>query len=330
MNHHPKISHPTLRSWWNSNCRLSSCDLVLPLFVSEYGDCWEEIGSMPGVFRMGVNRLESYITPLVSLGLTSVLLFGVVETASLKDDRGSFADTDTSPVILATRIIREKFKSLLIICDLCICDYTSHGHCCIFSDKEEIDQNKTLNRLSTIALNYALAGAHVIAPSDMMDNRISAIKQKLSKYASSVSILSYSAKYASALYGPFRDACKSSPKFGDRQSYQLPRGSTELGLLCSERDIKEGADFIMVKPGMFYLDVIRQTKAKFKEYPLAAYQVSGEYAMIYDYAIKCGQFERVVSESLYSLKRAGADMIISYFTPKVLRWLADNNGILAP
>ena len=331
MNHMPKISHSVLRSWWNSNSRLAAADLTFPLFISEDVNAYEPISSMPDTFRVGVNRLSEYLSPLVQLGLKSVLLFGVLNSADSKDETGSSADDSEGPVIKAVILIKEQFPGLLICCDVCLCEYTSHGHCGILNSDGTINNAASISRISEVACAYTKAGAHVVAPSDMMDNRINAIKSSLTAVGdSSTCIMSYSSKFSSSMYGPFRDACKSGPQFGDRKTYQLPLGSLQLGQLTTERDIKEGADIVMVKPGMFYADVLHALKANHPSHLLAVYQVSGEYVMLHDYATKSGNFKGIVCESLFSLKRAGADILISYFTPIVLKWLSEDGGVLVP
>ena len=327
----PKISHPVLRGFWNSCSKIVCTDLVLPLFISEDDEAFEEIPSMPSVYRIGVNKLCDYLVPLCEIGLSSVLLFGVLNSSENKDLDGTNADDVSGPVIKAIQLIKVKIPKLLICCDVCLCEYTSHGHCGILNEDGLINNALSIERISTVALAYSKAGAHVIAPSDMMDNRISAIKSKLQHSGDNhTAIMSYSSKFSSHMYGPFRDACKSGPSFGDRKSYQLPIGSVELGNLTTARDISEGADIVMVKPGMFYLDVVRSIKDRQPNHLLAVYQVSGEYVMLHDYGKKSGKYKDIICESLFSCKRAGADIIISYFTPLVLKWLQENCGILSP
>lgn len=329
MNHMSKISHSVLRSWWNGSSKITSEDLILPLFISEDEDIFESISSMPNVHRIGVNRLSEFLTPLIELGLKSVLIFGVLNSDDSKDVVGGAADSETGPVIRATKFIRDKFPSLLICCDVCLCEYTSHGHCGILQEDGSINNSESVKRIASVASAYARAGAHVLAPSDMMDNRIAAIKGALiSMNDSKTCIMSYSSKFSSHMYGPFRDACKSGPKFGDRKTYQLPLGSSHIGCLTTKRDIDEGADIVMVKPGLLYLDVVKSVKQQNPQHLLSVYQVSGEYVMLHDYATKSSNFKNIVCESLFSFKRAGADIIISYFTPVVLQWLKDNGGVL--
>jgi porphobilinogen synthase len=258
----------------------------------------------------------------------------------VKDGRGSLADDPaTSPVVRAIPIIRKRFPSLYIACDLCLCAYTEHGHCGVMNKIEDgtaggcggwaIDNQASIDRLGQIALAYAKAGAHMIAPSDMMDGRIGAIKAALasdkSALESRVAVMSYAAKFASCFYGPFRDAAKSGMSFGDRSLYQLPAGGKGLAKRAVERDLAEGADFVMVKPGMPYLDIVRET-ADISPVPVAVYQVSGEWAMLH-HAAAAGALDlkKAVMESLLAFKRAGAVLVLSYFTPQVLKWLREEH-----
>ncbi|KAF8764373.1 Delta-aminolevulinic acid dehydratase like protein [Argiope bruennichi] len=222
---------------------------------------------MPGVFRYGENKLITALKPLVERGLTSVLLFGVIDS-SLKDAKACVADTIKNPVLPAIALLRKTYPDLLIACDVCLCGYTDHGHCGILTEDGVIDNEASLKRIAQVALGYARSGCHVVAPSDMMDGRVKAIKDLLhsSGYGSTVSVLSYAAKFASKFYGPFRDAADSAPAFGDRRQYQLPPGSKGLALRAVSRDIQEGADMIMVKPGLAYLDIANEVKRKHNKY----------------------------------------------------------------
>ncbi|KXJ13834.1 delta-aminolevulinic acid dehydratase isoform X2 [Exaiptasia diaphana] len=320
---HSGYQHIVTRQWNCSNTTITPYNLIYPLFISDNENDIEEITSLPGQFRIGVNNLEKVVEPLVKKGLTSVLLFGVISRLQ-KDSNGTNADSDECPTIHAIKKLRALFPDLLVICDVCLCPFTDHGHCGILNSDGSIEKTPTLQRISEVALAYAKAGCHVVAPSDVMDNRIAAIKALLRKngYGSKVAVLSYAAKFASKFYGPFRDAAKSAPAFGDRRCYQLPPGSKGLAMRAVARDIQEGADMVMVKPGMAYLDIVRQTKDKFPEIPLAIYQVSGEYAMLY-HGSKAGAFDLqdIVMESLLSMRRAGGDIIITYFAPQVLDWI---------
>ncbi|XP_065835087.1 delta-aminolevulinic acid dehydratase-like [Oscarella lobularis] len=322
---HSGYSHPVLRRWQTTKTLLSTEQLIYPIFVTDDPDSVEEIGSLPDQSRYGVNRLEEFVGPLVSKGLKSVLIFGVPSKIE-KDDRGSGADAANTPAIEAIRKLRSAFPDLLIACDVCLCPYTSHGHCGILYPDGTINNEASIKRLAEVSLAYAKAGCQVIAPSDMMDGRVAAIKDILHQngLGGKVSVLSYSAKFASSFYGPFRDAAKSAPAFGDRRCYQLPPGSSGLAMRAVERDVKEGADMVMVKPGMPYLDICRQTKDKFPNIPLAIYQVSGEYAMLH-HGDSAGAFnlKTIVLETLEGMRRAGVDIIITYFTPKLLDWLKE-------
>jgi porphobilinogen synthase len=280
---------------------------------------------MPGVKRWGLNKIVSHLAPLVDLGLKSVLIFGV-QTESVKDATGTSADSkEHSPVLPAIRLIRKTFPKLLVACDVCLCGYTNHGHCGILTPEGIIDNPKSVERLAEISLNFALAGCQVIAPSDMMDGRILAIKNVLKKanLLNQVPVLSYAAKFSSCFYGPFRNAASSAPAFGDRKAYQIPSGSTGLAMRAVDRDVAEGADFLMVKPALAYLDIIQRVKQRHPELPMFAYQVSGEYSMLIEGA-KSGLFnlDSVLNETLGSLRRAGTDVIITYFTPRILQALS--------
>ncbi|KAL7033461.1 hypothetical protein ACKWTF_007597 [Chironomus riparius] len=281
---------------------------------------------MPSVYRFGLNKLIDHLTPLVEIGLKSILMFGVIDILP-KDEIGTNADSNKNPVIRALPILRQKFPDLLIACDVCLCPYTSHGHCGII-EEDGINNEKSIERIANIALEYVRHGAHIVAPSDMMDNRIFAIKNKLIQNGMEkrCSVLSYSVKFASGFYGPFRDAAKSTPQQGDRKGYQLPPGSRGLAIRAARRDVDEGADMLMVKPGIAYLDIVRDVKNEFPEYPMFIYQVSGEYAMIL-HGAKAGAFDikNILSETLISMRRAGVDCIITYFAPTILEWMKDGH-----
>jgi len=319
---HSAIFHPTLRKWQESNVDIRPHNLMYPIFIVEDDNAIQPITSMPGVSRYGVNKLKEFLQPIVDKGLSSVLLFGVMEDTP-KDDLGTPADSKENPVVRAIPKLREWFPNLVIACDVCLCPYTSHGHCGIIVGNT-IDNDLSIKRLAEISLTYAKAGAHIIAPSDMMDNRIYAIKEILikNKLEKQVSLLSYAVKFASCFYGPFRDAAKSAPGSGDRKGYQLPPGSRGIAARAAERDVAEGADMLMVKPGLPYLDIVRQTKDKFPDLPLFIYQVSGEYAMLHHGAASGAiDLNSAVMEVITSMRRAGADCIITYFTPMLLNIL---------
>lgn len=308
------------------NTHISADNLIYPIFVTDDDDAVQEVASMPGVARYGINTLRDAIKPLVEKGLKTVLIFGV-PTNIKKDNNGTGADVPNTPALMAIRMLRQWFPQLLIAADVCLCPYTCHGHCGVLFEDGTIDNKASIARLAEIAVSYAKAGCQIIAPSDMMDGRIGAIKKALgeSGYGNKVSVMSYSAKFASSFYGPFRDAAKSAPSFGDRKCYQLPPGSIGLAERAVDRDVQEGADILMVKPGLAYLDVVKTIKAKYPTHPMAIYQVSGEYAMLY-HGAKAGAFDlrTTLMEVLHSMRRAGSDIIISYFTPQLLDWLSES------
>lgn len=293
-------------------------DLVYPLFIIEGEDIKEEISSMPDVYRYSLDRLEEEINEIVDLGIKYVILFGIPKE---KDPKGSQAYAQNGIVQEAIRKIKSINKDLYVITDVCMCEFTSHGHCGIISEEGEVINDITLEYISEIALSHAQAGADMVAPSDMMDFRIEAMRRKLDENGfKNILIMAYSAKYASAYYGPFRDAADSAPSFGDRKSYQMDPGNTDEAMREIAMDIEEGADIVMVKPALSYLDVIRRAKDRF-ELPIAAYNVSGEYSML-KFAIKQGLMsENVMMETILSIKRAGASIIITYFAKDVARIL---------
>lgn len=297
-------------------------DLVYPLFIIEGEDIKEEISSMPDVYRYSLDRLEEEINEIVDLGIKYVILFGIPKE---KDPKGSQAYAQNGIVQEAIRKIKSINKDLYVITDVCMCEFTSHGHCGIISEEGEVINDITLEYISEIALSHAQAGADMVAPSDMMDFRIEAMRRKLDENGfKNIPIMAYSAKYASAYYGPFRDAADSAPSFGDRKSYQMDPGNTDEAMREIAMDIEEGADIVMVKPALSYLDVIRRAKDRF-EVPIAAYNVSGEYSML-KFAIKQGLMsENVMMETILSIKRAGASIIITYFAKDVARILKGVN-----
>lgn len=281
----------------------------------------QEIKSLPGVCRYGINQLVRHLAPLVAKGLKSILLFGVIEKLA-KDATGTAADHPDNPVMTGLPVLRARFPDLVVACDVCLCPYTDHGHCGILKG-ETIDNQPSIDRIAAIAEAYVRQGAHVVAPSDMMDNRIAAIKRGLAESGSNAAILSYSCKFASSFYGPFREAAKSAPAFGDRKCYQLPMGARGLALRAAQRDVHEGANFLMVKPGMAYLDILRSVKDQHPHIPMFVYQVSGEYAMLYKVGAagndeEQAQFRAQLMECLLAFRRAGADVIITYFVPLLL------------
>ena len=300
--------------------------LIYPLFVSDQDDEEVLIPSLPNQYRRGVNKLVPFLEPLVHKGLRSVILFGVPLGPGTKDALGTSADDPEGPVIKSIRILRQRFPQLFIVADVCLCEYTSHGHCGILRDDGSLNNQLSVDRISDVAIAYAQAGAHCVAPSDMNDGRIRAIKLKLIEegIAHRVVLMSYAAKFSGCLYGPFRDAAGSAPSFGDRRCYQLPPGGRGLARRAIVRDINEGADVIMVKPASQYLDIISDAKDLGKDLPIAAYQVSGEFAMIHA-AAKAGVFDlkAMAFESTEGILRAGATIIVSYFVPEFLDWLTN-------
>lgn len=296
--------------------KLSVDDLIYPLFV-EYGEGKkEEIHSMPGNYRFSIDMLIEELEEVRSLGIPAIMLFGIPEH---KDEMGSEGVAEDGIIQNAVRIIKKSLPQLIIITDVCFCEYTSHGHCGFIKD-HDVDNDTTLDWLTKMAVSHAKAGADIIAPSDMMDGRVAAIRNALDKNEySSIPILSYAAKFSSAFYGPFRDAADSAPQFGDRRSYQMDPANGDEAIREVSLDIEEGADIVMVKPALPYLDIIQRVKNKFKM-PTAAYNVSGEYAMI-KAAGKMGWIDekRVMLEALLSIKRAGADLILTYFAKDAAR-----------
>ncbi|CAM2059700.1 porphobilinogen synthase [Desulfovibrionales bacterium] len=294
-------------------------DLIQPYFVVEGDHDFEQsISTMPGQSRLGLDKLEERIIQAVDQGLKACLLFGLPET---KDLQGTSAYAPKGIVQKAVARIKKRFPQLVVITDVCLCEYTSHGHCGLI-EHGEIQNDSTLELLVAIALSHAQAGADIVAPSDMMDGRVTAIRTALDANGlTQMPIMSYAVKYASAYYSPFREAAQSMPQFGDRKSYQMDPANRREALAEARADDLEGADILMVKPGLPYLDILRDLRENFEQ-PLAIYQVSGEYAMIKAAAINGWIDERnVILESLTSLKRAGANLILSYFTEDVLKLL---------
>ena len=298
--------------------RLSVDNLIMPLFVVPGSRVRNPVPSMPGVAQLSVDRAVEECKEVRDLGLPGVILFGVPES---KDALGSQAYSDEGIVQRALRRIKEDVPGLLLVTDVCFCEYTDHGHCGIVRGGE-VDNDATLEILAKEALSHARAGADVVAPSDMMDGRVGAIRQALDAEGfSHIPIMAYSAKFASSFYGPFREAAQSAPSFGDRRSYQMDPANAEEALREVELDIAEGADIVMVKPALPCLDIIRRVKEKYG-YPVAAYSVSGEYAMIKAAALN-GWLEedRAALEALTAIKRAGADIILTYFAKDAARAL---------
>jgi porphobilinogen synthase len=297
---------------------ISPKNLIYPMFVGPGKDRAQPVSSMPGVAQLSVDRAVIECQEVRALGIPAVILFGIPEH---KDSFGTEAWADTGVVQQAIRAIKEKLPELLVITDVCLCEYTDHGHCGVVKNGD-VDNDATLELLAKEALSHARAGADIVGPSDMMDGRVGAIRQALDQSGfESVAIMAYAAKYASGFYGPFREAAESTPQFGDRRSYQMDPGNTDEALREVALDIREGADIVMVKPALAYLDVIYRVKQKFG-YPVAAYNVSGEYSMI-KAAGQNGWVDeaRVMMEVLLSIRRAGADMILTYFAKDAARLL---------
>jgi porphobilinogen synthase len=299
--------------------QLSAADLVHPMFVQHGIDRREPIAAMPGVDRLSIAHAVAEAGEAQELGIPAVLLFGL---PAAKDDEGSGAWDDEGVIQLATRAIKEAHPDLLVICDLCLCEYTSHGHCGVVTPDGRIDNDATLELLARTAISQARAGADLIAPSDMMDGRVGAIRQALDEDGlTEIPIMAYSAKFASAFYGPFREAADSTPAFGDRRSYQMDPANGDEALREALLDVQEGADIVMVKPALPYLDVIRRVKDA-TSLPVAAYNVSGEYAML-KAAAAAGYLDEQAAalEALTAIRRAGADIIITYHAKDAARWL---------
>jgi porphobilinogen synthase len=316
-------SHPLIRSLVRETT-LSVDDLIFPLFVRPGRGVKKEIASMPGNYQLSVDRLVDEVGASVKLGLRAFILFGI---PAHKDATGSSALADDGIVQQALRVLRAAFKDqVLLITDECFCEYTDHGHCGVLTEvggRLDLDNDATLPLLADQCVSHARAGADVVAPSGMLDGMVRAIRGGLDAAGfPHLPILSYAAKYASAFYGPFRDAAESPPQFGDRTTYQMDPANGDEALREVELDLAEGADLIMVKPALAYLDIIRRVKERFGV-PVAAYNVSGEFAMVKAAAAKGWIDERRIAlEILTGIKRAGADMILTYFAPDVARWLA--------
>ena len=299
---------------------LSSNDFIYPIFVVEGENIKREISSMKGNYHWSVDRLPEIIKELEDLKVKGIILFGLPDH---KDECGSESYNEDGVVQRAIRKIKEISKNIYIIADVCMCEYTSHGHCGIL-DGQYVNNDKTLEVLSKISLSYAKAGVHMVAPSDMMDGRIGHIRNTLDNNGyENVAIMSYAAKYSSAFYGPFREAANSAPQFGDRKTYQMDPANSKEALKEIEWDIKEGADAIIVKPAMSYLDIVKSAKERFNV-PICAYSVSGEYSMVKAAAKANLINEKAIAlEMLLSMKRAGADMIITYFAIDAAKWLME-------
>jgi porphobilinogen synthase len=302
--------------------RLSSSDFIYPIFVDQRLSVREEIPSMPGIYRFSMAELNEEIAEVTGLKIPAVLLFGLPKH---KDSFGSQAYATDGIVQQAVRAIKKSVPQLVVATDVCLCQYTDHGHCGVIRNRT-VENDETLELLSRIAISHAEAGADIVGPSAMMDGQVQAIRQALDRRGfQETAIMAYSAKFASAFYGPFREAAESSPLWGDRRSYQMDPPNRMEAMREIEMDIKEGADIVMVKPALSYLDVIRDVRNRFRQ-PLAAYNVSGEYAMI-KAAGQNGWLDdkQVALETLTAIKRAGANVIITYFAKDAAKWLREAN-----
>lgn len=297
-------------------------DLIYPLFIVEGSGIKEEIPSMPGVYHFSLDRLDEEVAEAVDLGIQAVLVFGVPHH---KDECGSEAYSDEGVVQQGIRRIKEKFPQLVVIADNCLCQYTDHGHCGVIKDGY-VHNDETLELLAKTAVSQAKAGADIIAPSNMMDGFVGAIREALDEAGFvHVPIMSYAVKYASSFYGPFRDAAHSTPQFGDRKTYQMDPANAREGLREAEADVLQGADFLMVKPGLAYMDMVYRLRETF-HLPIVVYNVSAEYSMVKAAAEKGWIDEqKIVMETMTGFKRAGADLIITYHAKDVARWLRGGN-----
>ncbi|MCR1871291.1 porphobilinogen synthase [Longicatena caecimuris] len=298
--------------------RLSAKELVYPLFVTEQPDVKQEIPAMPGVYHYSLDHLHEILDEMVETGVLSCILFGI---PLHKDACGSSAYAQDGIIQKAIAYIKQEYPMLYVIADVCMCEYTDHGHCGILCEDGHVDNDVTLTYLNKIALSYAAAGVDMVAPSDMMDGHIASIRECLDAHGyQEVAIMGYSAKYASSYYGPFREAAHSAPSFGDRRSYQMDYANQEEAMREIAADIEEGADVIMVKPALAYLDIVKMAKHQFAT-PLCVYNVSGEYSML-KLAVAQGLVkEEVIYETMLAFKRAGADIIITYFALDIAKQL---------
>lgn len=297
-------------------------DFIYPMFVLEGTNIKNEVPSMPGVYQVTLDLLLNEVKEINDLGIKSIILFGVPNE---KDEVGTGAYIETGIVQEATRLIKRNYPEILIVADTCLCEYTSHGHCGVIHN-HDVENDESLKLLAKTAVSQAQAGADIIAPSNMMDGFVKAIRQALDEAGfSNIPIMSYAVKYASAFYGPFRDAADSTPQFGDRKTYQMDPANRLEALREAESDVNEGADFLIVKPALSYLDIVRDVRNNYN-LPVVAYNVSGEYSMVKAAAQNGWINEKeLVLEKLTSMKRAGADLIITYFAKDVAKWLKERN-----
>ncbi|MCT1903382.1 porphobilinogen synthase [Oceanobacillus sojae] len=299
---------------------LRATDFIYPIFVIEGENIRHEVPSMPGVYQLSFDHLLEEVEEAYQLGIRSLILFGVVEE---KDEIGSEAFHDHGIIQEATRIVKQAYPEMLVVADTCLCEYTSHGHCGVI-ENGDVANDASLELLAKTAVSQAKAGADIIAPSNMMDGFVTVIRHALDEAGfHHIPIMSYAVKYASAYYGPFRDAADSTPQFGDRKTYQMNPANRLEAIREAKSDIKEGADFLIVKPSLSYMDIMREVRDNF-DVPVVAYNVSGEYAMIKAAALNGWIDEKkLVTETLLSMKRAGADLIITYFAKDVAKWLQE-------
>ncbi|WP_156291206.1 porphobilinogen synthase [Oceanobacillus salinisoli] len=314
-------SSASMRSLVREN-HLRVDDFIYPMFVIEGENIKNEVPSMPGVFQVSMDLLLDEVREVYELGIKAIMFFGVI---TAKDEIGTGAFVDDGIVQSATRLVKQEFPDVLVVADTCLCEYTDHGHCGVIHD-HDVDNDESLKILAKTAVSQANAGADIIAPSNMMDGFVAVIRKALDEAGfTNIPIMSYAVKYASSFYGPFRDAADSAPQFGDRKTYQMDPANRLEALREAESDIEEGADFIMVKPALSFLDIIRDVRNNF-DVPVVAYNVSGEYAMI-KAAARNGWIneKQLVLEMLTSMKRAGADIILTYFAKDAAVWLKEDN-----
>lgn len=307
----------------NKEIRLNVDELIYPMFVIDGENIKNEISSMPGVFQFSLDNLLPEVEKATALGIKAIIFFGI---PAEKDAIGSQAYAKEGIIQKAVRLVREAFPELVILTDVCLCEYTDHGHCGLVTDSGEVLNDPTLELLAKVAVSHAAAGADIVAPSDMMDGRIQALRQALDQNGyQNVAIMSYAVKYASAFYGPFREAAGSAPQFGDRKTYQMdPASGTRQALAEATLDVEEGADYLIVKPALAYMDIISKVRENFYQ-PVIAYNVSGEYAMVKAAALNGWIDEKkVVMETMIGFKRAGSDMIMTYHAVDIARWLKED------
>ena len=302
---------------------LNPADFIFPLFITHERSARKEISSMPGQFQIGLDHLPAELDSIISAGIRGVILFGI---PSFKDSRGTESLGEEGIIPQAVRLIKKHAPELYVITDVCLCEYTDHGHCGPVLENGEVDNDATLELIARQAVVHARAGADMVAPSGMMDGMVAAIRAGLDReHFAGVPVMSYAVKYASAFYGPFRDAAESAPRFGDRRSYQMDPPNRREALREAALDVEEGADILMVKPALAYLDIIREVRDSF-DLPVAAYNVSGEFAMVHAAAQKGWiDGERVMLEMLTAIKRAGADLILTYFAREAAQLAARNS-----